>query len=276
VVKKRIIGWLGIGLVGLALSGCGGQTDPQTDPETAELLSPLAQLEQVVAANPDDTEALHALAVALHTEGRREEALTAFERLVEVKPDTRHLIELGVAYASLARVDDAENAFKRALESSIGHPVALHHLGNLAAGRGDLPSAISLYRQAVESDPQYLMAHFHLADALHQTGQFKDAYRSYDQVIVLDPKVELERQAFDAALLQMAGLDIKMGATERAVGLLEVLVAAVPDHPTAHLLLGQALMGLDRQDEARQELELHQRLAAQQTGSTPSGTEQVN
>jgi tetratricopeptide (TPR) repeat protein len=202
--------------------------------------------------------------VALHRAGRRDEALEQFQKVVEQNPETRYLVELGAAYASLQRMDDSEATFKRALESAPGHPGALYHLGNLAQRRGETTEAISLYGQAIQGRPDYLMAHFQLAEALRQAGQLEPAYRGYERVVSLDPKAPPELEAFDSALLQLANIDLQMGATERAVQFLQVLVEATPEHPTAHLLLGQALSKLGRQEDAKQQLAIHQRIATRQ------------
>jgi tetratricopeptide (TPR) repeat protein len=257
-------------LIALAAMGCGG---PAEEPDGNAAAASVTRsgvppgLEAAVEANPGDTQTLHALAVALHQNGRREEAVTRFEQLVELKPDTVHLIELGVAYSSVSRAEEAEAAFMRALESSPANPLTLYHLGNMAMSRGDTERAISMYRQAVQNDPEYLVVHFHLAVVLQQAGQFAEAYRSFEAVVALEPTIPLELEAWDASVYHMAALDLRMDATERAVGLLEVLLESTPDHPSAHLLMSQALTKLNRQDEAREHLAIHERIAADQAAS---------
>jgi len=249
-----------------------GAAAPQTGPvgrggEPWRPLPPVQELYEAVQRDPDDVRTRHLFAVALHRAGRRDEALEQFQKVVEQKPETPYLIELGVAYASLERMDESEATFQRALESAPGHPGALYHLGNLTRRRGNTTEAISLYRQAVQAKPEHLMAQFQLAESLRQAGQLEPAYRGYERVVSLDPKAPPELRAFDAALLQLASIDLQMGATERAVEFLEVLVGATPEHPTAHLLLGQALSKLGRQEEAKQQLAIHQRIATQQNAA---------
>jgi len=227
-------------------------------------LPPVQKLYEAVQSNPDDHRTRHLFAVALHRAGRREEALEQFQKVVEQKPETPYLIELGMAYASLERMDESEATFQRALETAPGHPGTLYHLGNLARRRGETSEAISLYGQAIQAKPEYLMAQFQLAETLRQAGQMEQAYRGYERVVSLDPNAPPELEAFDAALLQLASIDFQMGATERAVEFLRVLVGATPEHPTAHLLLGQALSKLGRLEEAKQQLAIHQRIATQQ------------
>jgi tetratricopeptide (TPR) repeat protein len=245
------------------MAGCGKEAE---SPAVASASDPgssrIRQLEEAVEQAPDDPRPRHALAVALHQAGRSTAALPHFEKLVETDPSAVRLVELGVAYLSVARAADAESAFQRALEAEPGQPVALHHLGNLAEARGDRPEAISLYRQAIENDPDYLIAHYHLAEALRDAGRLKDAYRTYEGVLDLQPRSAPELEAFDESLFQLGSLDLQMGATERAVELLKLLVEAAPEHPEAHGVLARAYSRLGREEEARRDREIHERLAA--------------
>lgn len=249
-------------VVVLALA-CGGESEAPDDARVPP------SLYEAVERNPADPQAHRALAVALSKAGRTDEALDHFEKVVALEPDTARLIELGAAYAMASRPSDAATAFERALESSPGHPIALHHLGKLAGARGDTEEAMSLYRQALESDPDYLIAQFDLAETLQKVGRLEDAYRGYEKVVNLEPASPHELRVFDGALLQLASLDLQMGATERAEVFLRVLIESVPDHPSAHFLLGQALTRLGRTEEARKEFELHERLTAGTAGSGP-------
>jgi Flp pilus assembly protein TadD len=261
-------------LVVLLALACGGESEAPDDKNASRAPAPAAkpvppQLFEAVQRDPEDPQAHHALAIALRQAGRMSEALGHFEKVAELEPKTLHLIELGAAYVLLSRADDAEVAFERALESSPGHPIALHRLGKLAGTRGNTEEAISLYHRALESDPDYLIAHFDLAETLRSSGRNEDAYRGYEKVVNLEPASPLELRAFDEALFQLASLDLQMGATERAVQFLRVLIESVPDHSRAHLLLGQALMRLGQREEARKEFELHERLKARPAGSGP-------
>ena len=274
-IPIRLIPSVVFGLCVLGALSCSGSSDGEPDAQPTPASPQLGQagggpsieeLFQGIERNPSDPDAHHRLALALHGAGRRDEAVTHFEILAELRPAQAHLVELGVAYASVNRPDDAEATFRRVLETAPEHPVVLHHLGNLARGRGDTNGAIELYRQAIKSEPNYLIAQFNLAETLRQAMKYEDAYRGYETVVGMEPKGNPELQAFDQSLFQLGMLDLQMGATERAVQFFEALLQTVPDHPEAHLALGQALMKLGRQEEARDQVEIHQRLAAQADG----------
>ena len=236
-------------------------TDPaplETRPREPEIdLEPLLA---AVAAAPDDPKARRRLGLALHLSRRRQEAVEQFERAVEIQRDPRSLLDLALAYGSVSRLSEAEKLYTELLESVPGHAIALHNMGNLAFKRGNLDRSIEFYRQAIESRPDYLLAHSHLADAMRTAGNFREAYRTYEKILGLEPTTAEELQAFDDALYQMASLEMKVGAYERAGRMLEELLQANPRHPSAHYAYGQVLLQAGQQEAARREFEIHMRI----------------
>jgi len=269
----------------MLLAGCGGSDEsPAAEPEAAQQQAPAAapgppgskplpqvqELEAAVEQNPDDYRTRHLLAMALHRSGQRDAALEHFVKVAEQAPEIIYKIELGNAYASLNRMEEAEKAFQVALQDDPSNSTVLYHLGNLAQRRNATDEAISLYRQAIQSDAQHMLSHFQLAESLRLSGQLREAYRSYEAVVGLEPQNPNEVRAFDGALFGLATLDLQHGETERGVEFLQVLVESVPNHPQAHLLLGQALGQLGRQEEAQAELAIHQQLTGGGTAA-PGG-----
>jgi tetratricopeptide (TPR) repeat protein len=186
----------------------------------------------------------------------------------------RGLLDLGLVYASLSRLPEAERAYRELLKIEPQHAIALHNLGNLMVKRGQPERAIELYRRAVAADPRYVLAHYHLADALKQMGRFQDAYRTYERVVVdLEARDAQEAATQNNALYAMASLDLTMGAYERAREMLVELVRLDPQHPKAHYALGQVLMQLGRPEQAQHEFDMHMQIIAelQPTGAVASG-----
>jgi tetratricopeptide (TPR) repeat protein len=231
------------------------------------------ELRAAVRAHPDDPAARRRLAIALHDAKRRNESIPEFERLVELAPDPRHLLDLALAYSSVSRIEEAAATYRRILALTPTDPIALHNLGNLELRRGDVATAIELYTRSIAARPDYLMAHYHLGEALARAERFREAYRSYEHVLGLEPANAEELELFDDALYRLASLDIKMGAHERAITFLEELLSTNPDHPRAHYALGQALLQLGREAEAQRAFDRHMELLAKQkpTGPMASG-----
>jgi len=250
-------------------AAAGESADTPSGASTAEAPSPAVEplpeidiepLRSAVDAAPDDPGARRSLAIALFQSRRRDEAVEQFEKALELERTPRGLLDLALAYASVSRLDEAENLYTELLERTPGDPIALHNMGNLAYKRGDLERAITLYGKAIESRPDYLLAHSHLAEAMLKAGMFREAYRMYEKILGLEPATGEELQAFDDALYQMAALDMKMGAYERAARMLEELLQASPKHPSGHYAYGQALMYAGQTEAAQREFEIHLRI----------------
>ena len=235
--------------------------------------SGLPELVAAVERRPEDAAARRALAIALHGARRRHEAVAQFEKLVEIDPRRRHLLDLALAYKSISRIPESVAVYERILALSPDDPVVLFNLGNISLTRGDDEDALDLYRRAIAARPDYILAHYYAGQALTRLERFAEAYRTYESVLALEPKDGTEMAAQDDALYRLASLDLAMGAYERAAVYLTEVTEASPDHPNAHHALGQALMHLGRQAEATAQFEEHVRILSMQdpTGPVASG-----
>jgi tetratricopeptide (TPR) repeat protein len=83
--------------------------------------------------------------------------------------------------------DEAEAAYRRALELQPGHAHASINLGRLRHEAGDTQEAAQLYLSALESDPEDVLALFNLGVALEDLGRLNYARRCYEHVLRLDP-----------------------------------------------------------------------------------------
>jgi tetratricopeptide (TPR) repeat protein len=251
---------------GAADEGAEFEDAPAVDPAT------LAALEAAVAANPEDATAHRRLGIALHKLTRRVEAVEQFEAAVEIDSSVRHLLDLALAYNTVARPSDAEAVYERILTIEPNHAVTLHNLGNIAGKRADRQRAIEFYRKAIAADPQYLRAQFNLARAHEKAEQYKEAYREYGKVLEMEPRTPAELELFDDALYRMASLDIKMGEYVRAGQILVEVIRADPKHDSAHYAYGQVLLQLGRPEEAQKEFETHMQILSEQHPKNPMST----
>jgi tetratricopeptide (TPR) repeat protein len=261
--------WNVVGLAACLILAC---THPSMRAAEPDRTVPQA-LWDAVSARPDDAEAQRDLAIRLHGAGRVAEALPHFEKVVALAPNARHLLDLALAYASASRAQDAEKTYRRLLALAPNDAIALHNMGNLAFNRGDAKAAADWYRKALAAKPDYILAQKHLADTLKKLGRYEEAYHAYERVLNdLEPKTAAELEAFDDSLYEMALLDLEMGATQRAADMLAQLVEASPENAQAHYAYSRALTALGRLDEARREIETHQRLTSGEKPTSPMAT----
>lgn len=230
----------------------------------------IASLRATVDDRPEDADARLQLADALREAMRLEEARVHFERAAELRPDPRSLLALALFYGASSRLGEAEEVYGKLLELAPDHPVALHNLGNLALRRDEPEQALAYYDRALRAEPAYLLARYHRAEALKRAGRFQESFRAFESVFELEPKNARELEAFDDALYQMASLHLTMGADEAARPMLEEVLRANPDHPSANYAYGQVLLRLGKPQEAQAAFQNHMRVLAAQEPSGPA------
>ena len=224
--------------------------EPTPAPPATQPADDDGRLEQLRArheADPGDLEALRAYARALSERGRKQDAVPLFEQAMQLDPGPRSQLELGIAYANVTRLAEAETAYRRVLEQLPNQPAALLNLGNLAAKRADFGQAIEWYGRAIEADPKYMLAYFHLARMFREVGQTDRAYAVYLTILdELRPRNPREQGVYNEAVFELASLALSLGQAAQAESLLSQLVRAAPDHSGAHYARGQALLQLHR------------------------------
>jgi protein O-GlcNAc transferase len=209
-------------------------------------------------------------AVRLEEQGQYERALAIWRQLAEIKPTRNLFLRLGRITQSLGLTDDAERAFKLALEIDGRSAKALQSLGIIAIRRSDYEAAVSYLKQAreIEEDPGGLSL---LGVALRNTGKDLEAEEAYRSAIRIDPKYEEayynlgallrdDRPSEAQAHLRKAlELDPVLAPAHRELGFvlmargtdpeterhLRKAVELGPDDVWAHIYLGAYLWGPD-------------------------------
>jgi tetratricopeptide (TPR) repeat protein len=89
-------------------------------------------------------------AIRLEEEGQNERALILWRQLAETHPTRNVFLRLAHLTTELGLIDDAESAFKRALEIDNRSASALLGLGHLAIDRRDFKAAETYLRKSCE------------------------------------------------------------------------------------------------------------------------------
>ncbi len=97
-------------------------------------------------------------------QGYLEEGVTLLEAIVEAAPDlAAPSVDLGIALHTEGRLEDAEASFKRALVTIPSHPIALNELGIIYRKTGRFDAARQSYEAALAVYPGYHYARRNLA-----------------------------------------------------------------------------------------------------------------
>jgi len=190
--------------------------------------------DSVVMARPYNPRGWHNLGSALDREGRHDEAMFCYEKVLEIVPtyaaayygigtiwlergnltkaidrlqtaveldpeDAASHAHLGKAYLLAGQFDLAEPSLNRAIEIDSTYARAHEYLGLLHISQKDLDSAIASFRLAVEHDPTLKAPRQNLAAALAQTGRHGEAAEVIEQMLAQTDQLglsEAEQEAF--------------------------------------------------------------------------------
>jgi tetratricopeptide (TPR) repeat protein len=177
--------------------------------------------QQALAADPDDAEPLHlmgllshharqydhavewmarairqdpkpaylsSLGTTLRQQGRREEALQAFDKAVQLKPDDAELwTNRGNVLAELERLDDALLSYQRALELNPRHWDTACRSGAILRGLGRFEEAVARFELCDELQPNHAFTLYMRSLSLRDLKRSDEALDAGSRAHALDP-----------------------------------------------------------------------------------------
>jgi Flp pilus assembly protein TadD len=184
---------------------------PDTRRDAAlDLNAAAARYEAVLAANPEQWDALYLYGTALLQLGRFREAIVVCSQAAKLHPEIPDVYNnLAVAYQ----------------------------------GIGDFNAAARAYQTAIELNPDFDLAHSNLARLFEATGRFAEAEASLQRAICSKP-------AEAAYRLQLAGVLSRRGRQVEATGVLQEAIGHQPQNLDLTMNLAAALVQQERLDEA--------------------------
>ena len=179
---------------------------------------------------------LHAtVAVAAQQSRKTPPSLLELEAAVTRSPrDPKPLVILGLAYLDTNDSARALDAFQRAVQVGPQSAEAHNWLGVALSSKADLPAAIAEFRKAVALDPEYGRAYSNLGSALAQSGDYAEAVEVFQRALALEPNSVGAHLNLGMALREKGDL-------EAALEHLKGVAAAEPKHAGIQYELGQTL-----------------------------------
>jgi protein O-GlcNAc transferase len=165
---------------------------------------------QILAANPQEGDALQLLGVLQVQQGKKQEGIELLRRALVFNPTAADCyLHLGVVLAETGRLDESI--------SSLGH--------------------------AIHLEPKLAAAHSNMARTLAKQGQWSQACAAFTEAAALEPNQPENFNNLGIALQTIGRLDEAIAAFDRAIQL-------QPDYAFAHNNRGNALLGQAKWEEA--------------------------
>lgn len=126
-----------------------------------------------------------------------DEAVTEFLAAIKLAPNQPGLREeLGSEYRMLAKIPEAENAFKQELEIDPNNVLARYKLGVIEVEKNDAATGKQLIEEALKVKPGLLNSDYNLGRAEMELGNNQAAADLFKKAIVGNSEPEIVRQAW--------------------------------------------------------------------------------
>ncbi|MDX1389811.1 MAG: tetratricopeptide repeat protein [Acidobacteriota bacterium] len=188
-------------------------------------------------------------------------ALQLFERARELDPGSSKIwVKIGLARAGLGDTEGAMEAYRRAADLDPGNVKALNNAANVYYRQGRYDEAAEWYLKALEIDPDYILAGYHYGWILRHENRLEEAEKMFTHVVQQQPANDRDRRTQIEALYFLGAISFRNGAFERTATIMERVIAAIPNHPEARYYLAMAYRSIGRDEEAREQLEIHKEI----------------
>lgn len=187
----------------------------------------------------EELQQLGRTAVQLERAGRLEEAVAAYQRLLERWPDLPDTwFNLALVQRRLRRFDAALESYQQALDRGISAPEEVHLNRGLIYSdflRRDAAAAAEL-ETALRLNPSYVPALLNLANLREDLGEAEAATALYERALAIDPLCH-------TALARLAAVRTARGPDSKVVTRLRAALARTDVSPADRATLGFALGG---------------------------------
>lgn len=165
--------------------------------------------------------------VNFFNDGRYDEAIESFKRVIEKFPDNYEgYNNLGLSYLKNNNLDQAVDTLEKAIGLKPDSPSVYFALGESYFAKGESEKAIRSFSEAIELDPDNPMAFYNLGIIYYRQDENEEAIRAFDRAIELN-------QELSSAYYQAGLASVKMGDFERAIKYFEEFLKVEPDAPEA-------------------------------------------
>ena len=199
---------------------------------------------RVLAADPANATAFHLSGLVAYKTGRHQAAIDLIERAIAEDPrPAEYYANLGNVLKDSGRREDAIAAYKQALARNPDFVAAHNNLGVMLQEQGEPDAALPHFERAIALAPGHHRAHFNRGNILHARGEQEAAVAAYRGALALQPR-------FPEALSHLALALQSLSRHDEAVKCLRELLGLEADSADAHADIAMSLQQLNDTDAA--------------------------
>ena len=155
--------------------------------EQGNLIAAAGLYEEVLRTEPNNATAMSNLAVIAISKRDYVTAEHYLRRALAIKEDAGTCSNLGVVLKARGRLREAIAAYRRAIELKPEFVDPYQNLGNALREDGQADAAANAYRRLIQFRPNSADAHNSLGNALRDAGHLQEAIAAYKEAIRLKP-----------------------------------------------------------------------------------------
>jgi tetratricopeptide (TPR) repeat protein len=208
-------------------------------------------LKRALRLNPEYTLAYLQLARLYEETQRLEEALSTYERIIEVDPMgepaqfsllKKSLIG-GIFLARSGDFDGALRLFKSAAEIAPDDPTAHYNIGQVYLRKKDEAKAEEAFRKVVALDPRHQEAYLHLGNLYERQKRMEEALEAFVNAAQINPNSPGGKSAQAKVPLLQGILLAQRGKAEEALTAFRQALRISPDPASIYFNIAQVYLG---------------------------------
>jgi tetratricopeptide (TPR) repeat protein len=202
--------------------------------------------ERVLAINSSHADTLHLMGLLSHQAGQYDLAVEWMTRAIRENPTPEYLGNLGTMLLRQKRYEDALKAFDKAIQLKPEDAELWKHLGNTLLKLDRPDDALLTFQHVLKLNPHHRDAAYKSGHLLHNQKRFEEALKCFELCDELQPNHAPTLQMRALSLLGLKRLEEALAANRRAHAL-------DPDNAETRGNMAEILRGFpNRQEEALQ------------------------
>ena len=209
-----------------------------------KLQEAVESFDKVIQLKPDYAAAYCNRGAVLKELGQLEKAVENYNQAIQLQPDLAETYSnRGILLQELEQLVEAVESFNRAIQLKPDYAEAYNNRGNVLKELGQLEEAAGDYTRAIQLKPDYAEAYSNRGLALQGLEQLAEAVENYDKAIQLKPDYA---KGYSNRGLALQGLEQLAEAVENY----DKAIQLKPNYAEGYSNRGLALQGLEQLAEA--------------------------